>query len=102
MSANNWARCPRCQKALDGTVHTLTQRVADTYGKIPAAEFADLQTRLVDAAARAKNGAHTFREDYEITGAKDGLVKVGYSGGCSVCGLTFSFEDEHEIPGVNE
>lgn len=99
MSADNWAKCPRCQKALDGTVDTLTRRLADEYGKVPVAEYTDLQNRLAEAVVKAKAGSHTFREDYEISGAENGEVVVSYGGGCSVCGASLSFTDRHEIPG---
>ena len=101
MSADNYARCPRCQKALDGSVETLARRLADEYGKIPADEYADLQQRHAEAVVKAKNGSHTFREDYEIYGAEQGIVTVSYGGGCSECGLHLSFTDNREIPGVN-
>jgi hypothetical protein len=44
----------------------------------------------------------TFREDYEIYGAEDGTVTVTYSGSCQSCGLSLSFRDDREIPGVTE
>jgi hypothetical protein len=100
MSADNWAKCPRCQKALDGTVDTLTRRLADEYGKVSAAEYTDLQNRLAEAVVKANAGSHTFREDYEIFGAEDGEVTVSYSGSCSVCGASLSFTDRHAIPGI--
>jgi hypothetical protein len=100
MSADNWAQCPRCQKALDGTVDTLARRLADDYGKITADEFASLQARHAEAVVKAENGSSTFREDYEIYGAEDGAVTVSYSGGCRVCGLSLSFRDDHPIPGL--
>lgn len=100
MSADNWAKCPRCQKALDGTVETLSRRIAAGYGNVPAAEYQELQNRLVEAAVKAKNGSQTFREDYEIYGAATGTVTVSYSGHCGECGLDLSFIDNRPIPGV--
>lgn len=100
MSADNWAKCPRCQAALDGAVRSLSQRAADEYGKVPASDYAKLQDKLAEAVARAKVGSATFREDYEIYGAKTGTVTTDYHGSCTECGLTLSFTDKHEIPGV--
>jgi alkylation response protein AidB-like acyl-CoA dehydrogenase len=102
MSADNYAKCPRCQNALDGTVDTLSRRIADGYGKVPVAEYTDLQNRLAEAAVKAKVGSATFREDYEIYGAATGVVKVSYGGSCEVCSLSLTFDSEHEIPGVTE
>ncbi len=101
MSASNYAKCPRCQKALDGTVAAYSRRVADEYGKVSATKYADLQNRLAEAAVKAENGSATFREDYEIYGAATGTVTVSYGGSCSECGLSLSFRDEHEIPGAS-
>jgi hypothetical protein len=39
----------------------------------------------------------TFREDYEIYGAQDGVVKVSYSGHCSRCGSGLDFKAEYPI-----
>lgn len=102
MSADNWAKCPRCQKALDGTVDILTRRLADEYGTIPVADYTELQNRLAEAVVKAKKGSATFREDYEIYGAEDGEVTVSYGGSCRECGLSLSFTDKHTIPGVGE
>lgn len=100
MSADNWAKCPRCQRALDGTVQTFAKRLTDAYGKVPAAEYTELQNKLAEAAVHAERGYATFREDYEIYGAETGTVTVSYSGSCRECGLGLSFDDKHEIPGV--
>lgn len=102
MSADNYAKCPRCQKALDGTVRTLARRLEDGYGEVSIAEYTDLQNRLAEAAVKAKVGSQTFREDYEIYGAETGTVTVSYGGSCSHCGLSLSFKDAHPIPGVTE
>lgn len=102
MSASNWAKCPRCQRALDGTVKTLGQRLIDAYGKIPVAEYTALQNGLAEAVVHAEHASATFREDYEITGAETGVVTVSYGGGCMECGLSLSFDDKHEIPGAGE
>jgi alkylation response protein AidB-like acyl-CoA dehydrogenase len=97
MSADNYAMCPRCQKALDGTVDTLSRRMAEGYGKVPVAEYAELQSKLAEAAVKAHAGSQTFREDYEIYGAADGDVVVDYGGSCTECGLRLTFTDHHPI-----
>lgn len=102
MSADNWAKCPRCQRALDGTVKTLAKRVADAYGNLPVAEYTQLQNRLAEAAVHASRGHATFREGYEIYGAETGTISVSYGGSCTECGLSVSFDYKHEIPGASE
>jgi len=50
---------------------------------------------------RCKDPKESFREDYEIYGADEGTVTVSYSGSCTKCRLSLSFEDDHPIEGVN-
>jgi hypothetical protein len=101
VSADNWAKCPRCQLALNGTVSTLARRLTEAYGKVTAEEYAELQVQLTEATAHAGRGHATFREDYEIYGAEDGVITVSYSGGCRECGLSLDFTDTHPIPGLS-
>jgi hypothetical protein len=97
VSASNWAKCPRCQRALDGTVKTLAKRLEDAYGTLTAVEYLELRDRLAEATAHAARGHATFREDYEITGAETGTVTVSYGGSCMECGLSLSFDEKHEM-----
>jgi hypothetical protein len=39
----------------------------------------------------------TFREDYEIYVAEDGVVRVSYSGHCERCGSGVDFKTEHPV-----
>lgn len=43
----------------------------------------------------------TFRELYEFYGASSGVIKVDFSGHCTVCELALDFTDEHPIPGLD-
>lgn len=99
MSADNWAVCPRCVARAKKAEADKLATVMASYGKIPVAEF--------DAARAAikpvrDEDFRTFREDYEISGARDGVVTVDYSGHCSTCGLGLDFTDERSIPGADE
>jgi hypothetical protein len=68
-----------------------------SYGKVPAGEFD--QARAAVEPVREADYA-TFREDYEIVGARTGVVTVAYSGSCATCGLALHFSEEKPIPGV--
>ena len=99
MSADNWAVCPRCVARAKKAEAKALAKVTGSYGKIPVAEF--------DAARAAikpvrDEDYRTFREDYEISGASDGVVTVDYSGHCSTCGLGLNFKDDHPIPEAEE
>jgi hypothetical protein len=98
MSADNWATCPRCKNSKVDKVAALEKQVKESYGKVPAEEFMRLNGALTQARLDVDKddwNNRSFREDYEIYGAEDGIVKVGYSGSCTVCGLRLSFDDEH-------
>ena len=88
MSASNWAKCPRCAaraaKAQEGMMAKLAE--------------AGLNDGTFTLNVRVEGD--TFREDYEIYGAEQGTIHVGYSGSCQTCGLHIDFSHEHEIPGV--
>ena len=95
VSADNWAICPRCVARARAAEAAQLAAVMDSYGKVPVEEF--------DRARAAIEPVHpgdyaTFREDYEIYGAADGVVKVSYGGSCQVCGLDLSFSHEHPLP----
>lgn len=98
MSANNWARCPRCTVRGEQRLAGLHAELEKLYGTAPVREFdkarADLTVEIEKFAKRVAN----FREDYEISGAESGTVKVTYGGQCQDCGLSLSFDEEHEIP----
>jgi hypothetical protein len=99
MSANNWAKCPRCAALATAKADAATDEAAEAYGRVSQAEYLALLEKSRQAAAQHP-GALTFREDYEIRGADTGLITVSYGGGCDVCGLKVSFYHQHPIEGL--
>lgn len=95
MSADNWALCPVCHERASKIKAELRDRVRLTYGRLPIDEWDKLRAEA-DADINVE-ALHTFREDYEIYGAEDGLVKVSYSGGCKECGAHVEFKHEHVV-----
>lgn len=101
MSADNWTHCPVCRKRLDEEINTAQVALAEAYGKVSAEEWMAQQVEV--NALIASRGQEdydesrtcTFREDYEIYGAKTGTVTVSYSGNCKECGLEVNFKYEH-------
>lgn len=99
MSADNWAKCPKCTDLARVRVRNAEREANEVYGLVPAEEF----QRLLDLARTALNGVEeygsyrTFREDYDIYGAEEGMVQVRYRGHCSVCGLTARVEQNQEF-----
>ena len=99
MSADNWARCPRCTIRERRRLDARAAEVAKLYGSVPVEDF-DKARNDLDAEQRAfEKRPYTFREDYEFYGAEEGVITASYSGHCEKCGLSLSFKDEHPIPG---
>lgn len=94
MSADNWTVCPACAHRRTQEVEVFREQVRDAYGTIPVAEFDSLRAQLSDMEAKPLPDA-TFREDYEFYGADGGMVVAVYSGACTACDLSVSFEDSH-------
>jgi hypothetical protein len=96
VSASNYAVCPRCTARTKKKIEAALEEAKASYGVVPA----DVYAAKVAEAALPQLRDYSFREDYEIYGAEDGVVKVRYGGSCEACGLTVSFDHDHEIPGV--
>jgi hypothetical protein len=100
VTASNWADCPRClYLAAAGAERRITE-LRDSYGKVSADEYAAMAKAATVAQVVPRDP--TFREDYEIFGARDGVVKVSYSGSCAVCGLGLDFTTEKLIEGITD
>jgi hypothetical protein len=92
MSANNWARCPRC---VDSDLKKQRNEIAEInamYGRITADEFV---LRIEDARQEVEH-QETLREGWEIGTDDDGTFSVSYSCRCDKCGFRFSFKHEHD------
>ena len=100
VSANNWAICPRCKADRQKAANAARLKADKAYGKVDVAEFDELRAKAAELAKQAVSDGHdyrTFREDYEIWGAEEGEIFIGYSGGCSECGLTLRVEHRHPL-----
>lgn len=95
MSADNWAKCPRCTARHQQAIQDMRAKFAMLYGKVPIEEFEEHRDLL--AAAERQQLRETLREDYEIVGAADGVVEVIYGCSCETCGLESSFRYRHTL-----
>ena len=95
MSADNWAKCPRCAIKRDDDVAALSADLDAAYGVVPVEEFDRLRAERDTLAATELKA--TFRADYEIWGVEDGEFHVSYSGGCSVCKLKHEFRHSETL-----
>lgn len=102
MSADNWARCPRCYHDAAGVFNNLQRQVDASYGKVTVEAFDLARARLVKEreVLEGHDTFRTFRENYDFSGAEDGVVVVSYKGNCAKCKLKLEFREDHPIPGV--
>ena len=103
MSADSWTACPRCLKTEESNYQKLVEQVAKAYGKVSREEWEALNKRLASFKRLSEEDYEdgTFREDYEFYGAETGTVTASYSGYCTVCGLSVTFEHKVPIPGLD-
>lgn len=97
MSADNWAKCPRCKANRIKAADVAQDAARAAYGKVDVAEFERLRAHADGLSANVETGTDTFRESYEVYGAEQGEVVVGYAGRCTVCGLALTFEHRHPL-----
>ncbi|HXI40811.1 MAG TPA: hypothetical protein VNH83_12570, partial [Bryobacteraceae bacterium] len=89
MSADNWTVCPRCLADHEEFIAKMRLRAAESYGKVPVAEF---QRLTMEAESEANTTMpENFREDYAIGVGSDGSFDVVYEGRCKVCDLSFKY-----------
>ncbi len=100
MSADNWADCPRCTQRGQAKLDERQAAINAVYGKMSVELFDEIRRDHAGDVKAFEQRERTFREDYEIDGAEDGIVKVSYHGQCTKCGLALTFTDEHPIPGA--
>ncbi|KKN81070.1 hypothetical protein LCGC14_0322890 [marine sediment metagenome] len=96
MSADNWSVCPKCLLAAQAKHEAAKREVADTYGKIPVAEF-DEKRKALGAEPTADNQEESLREDYEFFLSRAGLFTAHYTCHCSVCRFGHIFKHEERI-----
>jgi len=100
MSADHWAHCPRCHARALASFEDRERLIENAYGQVPISQFDQMRDALDRDRELHDEAEPTFREDYEFTGAEDGVVTAKYKGQCTKCGLKLEFEDDHEIPGL--
>jgi hypothetical protein len=100
VSADNWARCPRCAREWEAQHAARQAEVAESYGKVSVEEFDQARADLKADRMAFNDQEPTFREDYEFSGAEEGVVTVSYRGQCTKCGLSLKIAEDHPIPGL--
>jgi hypothetical protein len=89
MSADNWTKCPHCNRKTEDA----KKKVEETYGKVSAKEY---HSRLQELEELQKESEDTLREDYEV-GIREGEFFVNYSGFCKECNFKFNYNHSEPI-----
>jgi hypothetical protein len=92
MSADRWSECLVCKKKAV-LEHVEKLRVAqESYGKIPASEYADKMMAL----SMPKKFEETLRQDWHLGIDDTGLFEIGYYAHCQKCGFKYKFEAKED------
>lgn len=84
MSADNWAICPKCKKALKKEPKT-------AYGEATEAEY------LESIKERDDQLFYSLREDYTLGINEEGEFSVYYGAHCEVCGFKYEFSHKENL-----
>ena len=91
MSANNWTKCPRCEKHEQNRQVEASKAAESAYGKVSASEY----MRLLDIA-KPRLLTETRREDWELF-IKDGAMHIYYATSCENCDFEHSVKEDHPV-----
>lgn len=94
MSADNWAKCPKCKHSGERDAAKARTKADAAYGKVLAVEWQRLEE---EARAAASSDSFTLREDYELGTDEAGEFEVSYHAGCDRCGFKFSFKHKEKV-----
>jgi hypothetical protein len=90
MSADNWGTCPKCKADEEARKQRAKEKLDESYGKIPAAEY----LRKAEQLGVVPEYNPTLREDYQIYIDDAGVFSVEYRARCEVCGFEFVHDFE--------
>jgi hypothetical protein len=83
MSADRWAKCPKCLKELNANLKS-------AYGKVSEDEY-------LYALVQVNEQDETLREDYEVKTDEDGRFTVNYSCQCTICKFKFEYRYKQAV-----
>lgn len=93
MSANNWTKCPNCEKNYKSRV----DGIKALYGKIPEEAYSKKLAEAQQADKKLPN-VNTLREDYEVY-TQDGIFYCSYCCYCTECKFQWSYKVEKQVYG---
>lgn len=94
MSASNWTICPRCADEQRKLKDDAFEEAAKAYGVVDRDTYLAMLRNAENMPSVPKE---TFREDYEIYGARHGILQIEYGGRCTECDLEASFSTDVEF-----
>lgn len=85
MSANNWDKCPQCEKNRQDEIIKLDEAAASNYGVVSSEKYLAMLKNLREL--EDKELGDTLREDYSVWIDEEGTFSVSYRCFCKVCGF---------------
>jgi hypothetical protein len=108
MSADNWAKCPRCKQTKDAELNVLIKGFEDQYGNVPLEEWRRITDKVVQLRVELAKWDDdndvegcTLKENFEVY-THDGVVEVTYASRCTVCDLRMEFKIDRTFEGFGE
>ncbi len=93
MSADSWAKCPKCVSLKQKEIKEAWNVVENEYGKVSRSDY---EEAVNTSQQTFSNMRSTFREDYEVGISGEDFV-VSYRGYCTECEFTLSKEIKEEV-----
>jgi len=90
MSADGWAKCPRCMAHAEARRDLRLEALREAYGKVDIAEY----QRLQGEARELEEMGDTLREDFVQGVQENGMYGCDYHAQCQACDWEFSFRHE--------
>ncbi len=96
MSADNWMHCPKCLQKHQEDRDREIKAAKAKYGIVDADKYVDAMEKA--EAIPEFPEEPTFRENYELGMESDGTFAVGYSGFCTKCAYSHTFDHTEDVP----
>lgn len=96
MSADSWAKCPKCKPDETDLRAARMKEAEESYGRVPPEEYAKLLAHA-EATRNPDEDNETLREDWEPYIDDKAVFHVDYRGECQRCGFLFVFSHKGSV-----
>lgn len=96
MNVMNFLACPNCKQIQKDRDSDAQKELDALYGQIPQEEWAAKRDEVMNRESASLKPS--LREQYDLFGADAGKLTLNYRCNCSVCGMSYSYSVEQDIP----